>query len=110
MFTPISLTAQRNGGKAVKEMPSDPCCRSRVNCPLKGDKTHHRKIGVSNPDRHRSGRRRFFVGIICSDNYYIPLKFPKVNKNLSKNDKFFDYSKNFSQKRNGFDLFLQVSF
>ena len=34
-------------------------------------------------------KRRFSVWIICSDNYYIPPKFSKVNKNLSKNDKLF---------------------
>ena len=67
IFTTISLTAQRNGGKTAKETPSNPCCRSRVNCPLsKGDKMHHRKIVLLNPDRHRSSRRRFSVWIFRS--------------------------------------------
>ena len=42
-------------------------------------------------------------------NLYIPLIFLKVNKNLSKNDKFLRYDKNFSQKGRSFDFVLRFS-
>ncbi len=67
---PISLTAQKNGGKPAKETPLTPAVCSRKRCPLKkGTKTLHRKIELPNTDRHRSGRWRFFVQIVCSVNF-----------------------------------------
>ena len=38
-----------------------PCCRSRVNCPLKGTKRTTERTAIPNPDRRRSGSATVFI-------------------------------------------------
>ena len=45
----------------AKETPFYPCVAPATTVPYQGDKRHHRKILLSNIDRHRSSRRRFSV-------------------------------------------------
>ena len=72
IFTPISLTAQRNGGKTVKETPATPT-RSlpRATPPYRRwSKLSTERMVIPILNRRRSGRQRIFIRHLLPDLFF----------------------------------------